>query len=269
MALSNMLILGQYVPLGTFIHKMDARIKMALSVIFLVYIFILPSIFAQLTMFVLTCFLVAAVKVPPLQVVRGLRPILFLIALTVVIQIFTTKGDSLISWQFINITKQGLLLASTMVLRLVSVVIISVVLTYSTSPLDLTFAMERFMMPFSKIGLPASEIALMMSIALRFVPTLLLETDKIIKAQSSRGADFATGGLITRAKSFIPVLIPLFVSAFRRADELANAMESRCFVTGAKRSRLHVMKIKTSDILAFLVCIAVMAGLYIYAKIAF
>jgi energy-coupling factor transport system permease protein len=267
MALSNMLILGQYVPLSTFIHKMDARIKMALSVIFLVYIFILPSIYAQLAMFALTCMLVAAVKVPPLQVVRGLKPILFLIALTVIIQIFTTKGDPLLSWQFITITKQGILLASTMVLRLVSVVIVSVVLTFSTSPLDLTFAMERFMMPFSKIGLPASEIALMMSIALRFVPTLLSETDKIIKAQSSRGADFATGGLITRAKSFIPVLIPLFVSAFRRADELANAMESRCFVTGAKRTRLNVMKMKASDIVTFFVCIAVMAGLFVYAKI--
>lgn len=268
MAFTNMLVLGQYVPLDTFIHRMDARIKMGLAVILLIYIFILPSIYAQLAMFALTCALVFAVKVPPIQVIRGLKPILILITLTVLIQIFTTKGDPVLSWQFITITKQGLLLASTMVLRLISVVVVSVVLTFSTSPLDLTFAMERFMMPFSKIGLPASEIALMMSIALRFVPTLLSETDKIIKAQSSRGADFSSGGLIARAKSFIPVLIPLFVSAFRRADELANAMESRCFVTGAKRTRLHVMTMKTSDVLAFFACIAIMAGLFVYAKIA-
>jgi energy-coupling factor transport system permease protein len=118
------------------------------------------------------------------------------------------------------------------------------------------------------VGFPASEIALMMSIALRFVPTLLQETDKIIKAQSSRGADFSTGGLIARARSFIPVLIPLFVSAFRRADELASAMESRCFITGAKRTRLHLMKVKPADILSFLFSIAVLAGLYYYAKIS-
>jgi energy-coupling factor transport system permease protein len=268
MALSNLLVLGQYVPLDTFIHRIDARIKLGLSVILLVYIFMLPNIYAQLIMLALTGVLVGFAKVPPLQILRGIRPILILLMLTVLIQLFTTKGDPLFTWQFITITKQGLLLASTIVIRLVSVVIVSVVLTFSTSPLDLTFAMERFMMPFSKIGLPASEIALMMSIALRFVPTLLSETDKIIKAQSSRGADFASGGLISRARSFIPVLIPLFVSAFRRADELANAMESRCFITGAKRTRLHLMRMTATDVVSFLVAIAIMAGLFAYAKIA-
>jgi energy-coupling factor transport system permease protein len=268
MAFSNLMILGQYVPLNTFVHRIDARIKMGLAIVLLVYIFILPNIYAQLAMFLLVCVLVGMAKVPPLQVLRGLRPILILVALTVIIQIFTTKGQPILVWQFITITKEGLLLAATVVLRLISVVMISVVLTFATSPLDLTFAMERFMMPFAKIGLPASEIALMMSIALRFVPTLLSETDKIVKAQSSRGADFTTGGLIARAKSFIPVLIPLFVSAFRRADDLANAMESRCFITGAKRTRLHIMQMKASDVISFVAAILIMAGLFIYAKIA-
>ncbi len=269
MAFSNLLILGQYVPLNTFIHRMDARIKLGLSIILLIYVFLLPNIYAQLIMFVLTCIVIAVAKIPPLQVLRGLRPILILITLTVVIQIFTTKGEALVSWGSISITKEGLLLAATVVLRLVTVVIVSVILTFTTSPLDLTFAMERFMSPLAKVGFPASEIALMMSIALRFVPTLLQETDKIIKAQSSRGADFASGGLISRAKSFIPVLIPLFVSAFRRADELASAMESRCFMTGAKRTRLHQMKVKPSDILAFASAIIILAGLYVYAKMPF
>jgi len=262
-----MIILGQFIPLNTPIHRIDPRIKLGLTLILLIYIFVISKFEVLGVLFAIVIVIAFLAKIPAMHIIRGLRPIIFLILLTVLIQIFSTKGDPLISFWSITITKQGLFLAAFVVTRLILLVSISVILTFATSPLDLTFAMERFMEPLRAIGFPSSEVALMMSIALRFIPTLLEETDKIIKAQSSRGADFNTGGVIIRAKAFIPVLIPLFISAFRRAEELADAMESRCFKTGGKRSRLHLSKITIIDISIFISIILVLAGLYVWAAL--
>ncbi|MCE5176433.1 MAG: energy-coupling factor transporter transmembrane component T [Caldisericales bacterium] len=265
MSLANFVTIGQFVPLDTPIHRLDPRVKLLLSLILLIFIFIIGKLLPLLVLFVLAMVCAVLAKVPLMHLVRGMRPILILIVLTVVIQLFSTSGEPLLSFWGLTITKEGILVSLFVVLRLILLVSISVILTYATSPLDLTFALESFMLPLKRIGFPASEIALMMSIALRFIPTLLEETDKIIKAQTSRGADFSSGGIIARAKSFIPVLIPLFVSAFRRADELADAMESRCFITGEKRSRLHVPKLGLNDFVAVVSCVIAMAGVYVWS----
>lgn len=265
MSLTNLAIIGQFIPLDTPIHRMDPRVKLLLSLILLVFIFVIPTMWGLGAIFVLICTGLAFARVPFMHLVRGLRPILFLIILTVVIQLFTTKGAVAVQFWGIQITYEGLWTTLFVITRLILLVSISVILTFATSPLDLTFAMESFMMPLKKIRFPASEIALMMSIALRFIPTLLEETEKIIKAQSSRGADFTSGGIISRAKSFVPVLIPLFVSAFRRAEDLADAMESRCFITGGNRSRLHVARITWLDVGVFLFVAAVMTAIILYA----
>ncbi len=267
MALANLVVVGQYIPMKTFIHNMDSRIKLTIAMFFLIFIFMVGGLDVLGFLFVLVMIFAFLAKVPFMHLVRGLRPILFLILITVIIQVFVTKGDPAFELWGIVVSKQGLLYAARIVIRLVTLVSVSVVLTFSTSPLELTFAMESFMSPLRLVGFPVSEVALMMSIALRFIPTLLSEADKIVKAQSSRGADFGTGGLIARAKAFIPVIIPLFVSSFRRAEELAQAMESRCFVTGAKRGRLHVVTIKWYDWVVLFVLLVMLVALYLYARI--
>ncbi len=267
MSLSNLIVIGQYIPLDTFVHRMDPRVKLLISLILLVFIFLIGKMEPLLVMFLFVAMAAAFAKVPFMHMVRGLRPILFLILLTVIIQLFASTGEPLVQFWIFTITKKGLIDAAFVITRLIMLVMVSVILTFATSPLDLTFAMESFMMPLRRIGFPASEIALMMSIALRFIPTLLEETDKIIKAQTSRGADFTSGGLISRAKAFIPVLIPLFVSAFRRAEELADAMESRCFITGDVRGRLHVAKITLPDVTVFIICMLLIAGVYAWSLV--
>lgn len=265
MALSNLLVIGQYIPLSTTIHRMDPRMKLFIAMFLLVFIFMIGKMFALGILFALLIVVIVIAKVPFMHLVRGLRPILFLILLTVIIQIFVTKGEPIVEFWGISISKEGLLYASRIIIRLVSLVTVSVVLTFATSPLQLTFAMESFMYPLKWIGFPVAEVALMMSIALRFIPTLLSEADKIIKAQSSRGADFSSGGLIARARAFIPVIIPLFVSSFRRAEELAQAMESRCFITGGDRGKLHVVKVKPIDWIALSICVILVTGVYLFA----
>ncbi|HOO97239.1 MAG TPA: energy-coupling factor transporter transmembrane component T [Caldisericia bacterium] len=267
MAISNLIVIGQYIPGDTFIHRMDSRIKLFIAMIMLVFIFMVGTLEALLIMFGLVLLVSFVAKVPFVHLLRGLRPILFLIVLTVLIQLFVTQGEPLIEFWGLSITKEGLIYSGKIILRLITLVSVSIILTFATSPLELTFALESFMKPFKVIGFPASEVALMMSIALRFIPTLLSEADKIVKAQSSRGADFTSGGLIARAKAFVPVLIPLFVSAFRRAEELAQAMESRCFVTGGKRGRLHIAKIRPTDWLALTTTLVCLVALYWYASI--
>jgi len=265
MALSNLLVIGQYIPLPTIVHRMDPRIKLFIAMFLLVFIFMIGKMTALGILFAMLIVVIMITKVPFMHVVRGLRPILFLIALTVIIQIFVTKGEPIVEFWVISISKEGLFYAGRIVIRLISLVTVSVILTFATSPLQLTFAIESFMHPLKRIGFPVAEIALMMSIALRFIPTLLSEADKIIKAQSSRGADFSSGGLIARAKAFVPVIIPLFVSSFRRAEELAQAMESRCFITGGDRGKLHVIKLKAIDWIALLVSVLLVVAVYLFA----
>lgn len=243
--------IGQYFPGNSAVHRLDARTKILLTIALLVNIFISDGFvgFALITAFVL---LVArSTKISLSFVVRGLKPIAFIAAFTFVLNLFMqTGGETLVEWKFIHITTGGLRTAIYMALRLILLVTASQLLTLTTSSLSLTDGLESLMKPLSKIRFPAHEIAMMMSIALRFIPTLMEETDKIMNAQKARGADFESGNIIKRAKAMVPLLVPLFVSAFRRADELALAMEARCYRGGKGRTRMNVHKMSRLDLYA-------------------
>lgn len=243
--------IGQYYPAQSPIHRMDARLKLAVTFIFIVSLFLVNSFVGY--GFVLLCmaFVIKASKVPVKFMLRGLKSILIIILFTAFINLFLTKGEYvLLQVGFVTITLEGLLLALKMCIRLVMLIVGSSILTLTTTPIQLTDAIEYILKPFKGIGVPAHEIAMMMTIALRFIPTLLDETDKIMKAQQARGADFDTGNLVQKAKALIPILVPLFVSAFRRAEELAMAMEARCYHGDENRTRMNVMKMKPADIRA-------------------
>lgn len=246
--------LGQYLPGNSFVHKLDPRTKIIFSFVFLAVIFIINSFYGYLfaALFILLC--IAASKIKSKYIFRGLKPLIILIIFTAVINIFLLNGKILVfQWKAIKIYKEGIITAAFMVIRLVLLIMGTSLLTLTTSPIELTDGIESLLSPFKKIGLPAHEFAMMMTIALRFIPTLMDETDKIMKAQMSRGADFESGNILKRAKSLIPILVPLFISSFRRADELAMAMESRCYKGGKGRTRMNQISFKKRDALAFII----------------
>ena len=253
--------LGQFFPGESVIHKMDPRAKIILVFLFIVLVFFIKTFYGYLVIAAFILFTIKVTGVPVKYILRGLKPIFFIVLLTFILNALMTPGeDPYFSWKFINITAAGLKNAAFLSLRLVMLVIGTQILTLTTSPLGLTDGIEQLAYPLKKIGFPAHEMAMMMTIALRFIPTLLNETDRIMKAQMSRGADFETGNLIKRAKNLVPLLVPLFVSAFRRADELALAMEARCYKGGHNRTRMKVLKMTKYDIygtFTFLVLIAV------------
>ncbi|MFA6308820.1 MAG: energy-coupling factor transporter transmembrane component T [Clostridia bacterium] len=261
--------IGQYVPGTTFLYRADPRIKIILTVFFMISIFLIRNYFylAVLIVFILTVIVVS--DIPLNYILRTLKPILFIIIFTAVLNIFFTKGTSLFRFGYINITYEGIDSTVRMVMTLSLLMIGASILTLTTTPILLTDGIEKLMTPASKIGIPSHEIAMMMTIALRFIPTLLEETGKIIKAQSSRGADFDSGNIIKRAKSFVPVLVPLFISAFRRADELANAMESRCYRGSEGRTRMKQLKLGMIDFWISLSLIVFIAGLLYLQSIRF
>jgi len=202
--------------------------------------------------------IILASKLKFIYIYRGLKPVFILVLITAIFNIFMVKGDEvLINLGFINIYKEAVILAVKMMVRIVFIVISTSVLTLTTSPIELTDGIEKLLNPFKKFGLPAHELAMMMTIALRFIPTLIDETDKIMKAQKARGADFESGSLIKRAKALIPVLVPLFISSFRRAEELAMAMEARCYRGGEGRTRMKVLKYTKNDAVAYIIMIFV------------
>lgn len=243
--------LGQYFPGNSIVHKIDPRVKILLTFAYIVILFLVNSFLGYGIVLVFTSAVVLLSKVPVSYILRGIKPILFLLVLTSLLNIFMTPGEAVLyQWGFIKITREGLIMAGLMVLRLFFLIIGTSLLTYTTSPILLTDGIERLLSPLKKIHVPAHEIAMMMTIALRFIPTLFEETDKIMKAQMARGADFESGNLMNRAKSMIPLLVPLFVSAFRRADDLAVAMECRCYHGGENRTRLKVLKVKQRDFYA-------------------
>lgn len=243
--------LGQYFPGESWIHKLDARVKIIATLLYIIELFIVDNFLGFLIAAVVLGILIAISKVPLSFIIRGLKPILILLMFTFALNIFMVNGEVIWSWGFLHITKEGIQTAVFMAVRLILLIIGSSMLTLCTRPLSLTDGIERLLSPFKKIGLPAHEIAMMMTIALRFIPTLLDETDKIMKAQQARGADFESGSLIQRAKSLIPILVPLFVSAFRIAQELAMAMEARCYRGGENRTRMNEMKMQSRDFVAF------------------
>ena len=249
--------IGQYFPGKSFIHKLDPRIKIILTIAYIVMLFLIKEFigFAISIVFLLILYLVS--KIPLKMILRGLKPVLPLILFTSVLNIFFVKGSTVLwQWGIFTISWEGIRLAIFMPIRILALIAGSSLLTYTTSPIALTDGIERLLKPLKYIKFPVHELAMMMTIALRFIPTLLEETDKIMSAQKARGADMESGGIIQRAKALIPILIPLFISAIRRAEELALAMECRCYHGGEGRTRMKQLHLSGRDIVA---C-AVMAG---------
>ncbi|SFC82269.1 energy-coupling factor transporter transmembrane component T family protein [Clostridium uliginosum] len=244
--------IGQYLPGDSFIHKLDPRTKIIISVLFIVCLFIINKFigYSFIVLFLIGIIIIA--KIPPRFIFNGLKPVFLLIALTAVLNIFMIRGttDTLIfKFGFLSVYTEGLKIAGFMGLRLIFLIIGTSLLTLTTSPIELTDGIEKLIRPIGKEM--AHELAMMMTIALRFIPTLMDETDKIMKAQKARGADFESGNIIKKAKSLIPLLVPLFISSFRRADELAMAMEARGYRGGAGRTRMKVLKFTSRDTIAF------------------
>ena len=242
--------IGQYFPGNTLIHRLDPRIKIIVSLAFIITLFFINNFIPYLFILGFILLIIRTSEVPLKFILKGIRPLMFIIGLTFVINMFFTGGEILVPIGPLSITKEGLYQATFMALRLIFLVIGTSILTLTTSPILLTDGIEKLLNPFKKIGMPAHELAMMMTIALRFIPTLIEETDKIMKAQMARGADFESGNIISRAKSLVPLLVPLFINAFRRADELAIAMEARCYRGGDNRTRLNELKLKRIDLFA-------------------
>jgi energy-coupling factor transport system permease protein len=257
--------LGQYFPGHSFLHKLDPRAKIMATMIFIIAIFFAESIpaYGVVTAFVVLNF--ALSRLPLKLIVKSLKPLWIIIVFTMGIHIFTTPGVVLWQYGFLSITKEGVYQGSLMTARLVYLIVFSSLLTYTTSPIVLTDGIEHLLNPFRRIGVPAHELAMMMTIALRFIPTLLEETDRIMKAQTARGANFTSGSILQRGKNMIPLLVPLFVSAFRRADELATAMEARCYRGGAGRTRMNELSYTYRDGIA-MAAIVLVTGILIWMR---
>ena len=260
---------GQYVEGNSLIHRLDPRMKIVLSILYIVTIFLAKSVTAFALLTLSAFLLIALTGLSPAMILRGMRPLLFIIVFTAVFNIFWMTGDTLlISLGPIKIYLEGIINAVLIILRIVLLIVAtSVFLTYTTTPLALTDGPEQLLAPLKKLHVPVHEFSMMMTIALRFIPTLIDETQKIMNAQKARGADFSTGNLLQRAKALIPILIPLFISAFRRADELATAMECRCYTGGEGRTRMNVLRSTPKDwAAAFVVLVLgaaiVLANLY-------
>lgn len=243
--------IGQYYPTNSIIHKLDARVKLIATFIFMVSLFIINKFWPYLIVVGSLLATIRLSKIPSKYIIKGLKPLKWIIIFTFIINIFFLPGDAIWSFGFLKITKQGISQAIFMALRLIFLVVGTSLLTLTTSPIELTDGIERLLNPLRKIGFPVHELAMMMTIALRFIPTLLDETDKIMKAQMSRGADFESKNIINRAKNLVPLLIPLFISAFRRADELAMAMEARCYRGGYNRTKMKESIMTRADYIAY------------------
>ncbi len=239
--------IGQYFPGTSIIHKLDPRVKIVVVAMFIASLFFVTSFWPYVLIVAFIGTIISVAKLPLKFIIKGLKPLMFIILITFAINLFLTKGEVLLELGPLTITKEGLRQSVFMALRLVFLITGTSLLTLTTSPIALTDGIERLLSPFKKIGLPAHELAMMMTIALRFIPTLLEETDKIMKAQMARGADFESGNILNRAKNLVPLLVPLFINAFRRADELATAMEARCYRGGDGRTRLNELKFRSRD----------------------
>ena len=261
--------LGQYYPADSFIHRLDGRTKILLATIFIISVFFCKSLVSFASLLAITLFLVSISKIPFKIVFRSLRAIVFILVFTFIINIFLTKGEGepLVDWWIFTIYAEGVWTALFIAVRILCLILSSsIFISFTTTPIQLTYAIESLLAPLKKIKVPVHDFAMMMSIVLRFIPALSEETEKIMTAQKARGADFETGSLISRAKALIPILIPLFVSAFRRSDELATAMECRCYHGGEGRTRMTVTRMKSFDYitLAFMLVVAVVLILLNY-----
>ena len=264
----NDITLGQYYPVKSMVHSLDPRVKIVLLILALVTVFLPENMLLYIPIAAFILLTARLSNVPFKLLLKGIKPLRFILIFTVVLNVFFLPGETVwLEWEFIRITKEAVLTAIMFGIRLVLLVMFSSLLTLTTAPVALTDGLERLLSPLAKIRFPAHELAMMMTIALRFIPTLLEEADKIMKAQSARGADFESGNLMARAKAMVPLLVPLFVSAFRRAGDLAMAMEARCYHGGKGRTRLHVLKMHKNDWLAILSMAVLIACVVLISKI--
>lgn len=251
--------LGQYYPSGSVIHRLDPRVKIAATMVFLVSLFVTSSVTGYVIATIVLAACIHVSKVPFSYITRGLKPVLVILLISVSFNIFFTDGRILLRIGFLKVTQEGIKLAAFMALRLVYLVIGSSLMTLTTTPTQLTDGLDTGLGFLNRFGVPVHELAMMMSIALRFIPILTEETDRIIKAQKARGADFETGGMIKKAKALIPVLVPLFISAFRRASDLALAMEARCYHGSSGRTRMRPLVYQRRDMIAWLLLLVYLA----------
>ncbi len=247
----NNITLGQYFPGSTPIHRLDPRTKLLATLVFIVVLFMAKHPVAYLAAFLWVIIITKISKLSFRMILKSLKPVMFIILLTAILNLLYTSGQIVWEWKFIHITKEGISSAVFMVLRIILLISGTSLLTYTTSPIQLTDAIEQLLGPLKKLKVPVHELSMMMTIALRFIPTLIEETEKIMSAQKARGADFESGNIVRRAKALIPILIPLFVSSFRRADELAVAMECRLYHGGEGRTKMKALKYTRLDAMAW------------------
>lgn len=258
--------LGQYYPGNSWIHRLDARTKIIWTFVYIISLFLIKDFWGYIAILITLGLIIGVSRVPLNFILKGLKPIFLIIVFTFTVNMFMTKGTPIAGIGFLQITREGLYNAVFMGVRLVLLIIGSSMLTLVTKPINLTDGIEKLLSPGQRIGIPAHELAMMMTIALRFIPTLLEETDKIMKAQMARGADFESGNIMNRAKSLIPLLVPLFISAFRIAQDLAMAMEARCYRGGSHRTRMNGMKLKRKDGVAVFLMLLYLALVILQAQ---
>lgn len=260
MALKD-ITLGQYFPGNSLLHRFDPRSKIIFTVLFIAAIFLCKGLVSYGITLLILLMMIGISKVQPRVFLKGMKPVVFIVVCTAILNLFYTSGTVLWSWGILKITEEGIWKAGFMVLRILMLIACTLLLTYTTSPILLTDGLEKLLRPLKKLNFPVHELSMMMSIALRFIPTLIQETDKIISAQKARGADFDSGNLIQKAKALIPILIPLFISSFRRAEELAIAMECRCYHGDEGRTSLRQLRYAGRDYGLIVFSIALCAGI--------
>ncbi len=259
--------LGQFFPGNSVIHRLDPRTKLVMLLVYIVALFVAVSWISYAVMFAFLALVIYISRIPVKNIVRGMKPLVVILAFTAVLNLFLTDGETvLLDLGFAKLTLEGVQRAFFMLIRILMLVTGTFLLTYTTSPIALTDGLESLLSPLKIIKVPVHELSMMMCIALRFIPTLIEETDKIMSAQKARGADFETGKLMDRVKALIPILVPLFISAFRRADELATAMECRCYQGGEGRTKMKLLRYKRNDFSAFLSGAALLAGVIVLAS---
>ncbi len=263
-------VLGQYIEGNSVIHRLDPRAKITAAILFIVEVFLARNVYAFALLFVSLIVLMALTGIPAARFAGGIKPIIFIMLFTVVINVFWYTGDTLlVDWHFIHIYLEGVINALLVAFRIVILIAgTCALLTYTTTPLALTDGIESLLSPLKLLHVPVHDFSMMMTIALRFIPTLTDEATKIMNAQKARGADFSSGGLFKRARALVPILIPLLVSAFRRAEDLADAMECRCYGCGEKRTRMNVLHVHVSDFVFLALVVLLGAGVIIINKYA-
>lgn len=259
--------LGQYFPGNTVVHRLDPRTKLLLVIVYIVALFLCKWFFSYAVVLIFLITAIALSRIRLKALFKGLKPLLIIIVFTAVINLLYSDGRTLVEFWIFRITYEGLLNAFFLILRIMMLVMGTFLLTYTTSPIALTDGLESLLSPLKLVRFPVHELAMMMSIALRFIPTLIEETDKIISAQKARGADFETGNIFRRAKALVPILVPLFVSAFRRADELATAMECRCYHGGKGRTKMKQLHYRANDVFALVFGGILLAGILVLRQL--